>query len=49
LFEFVVGTFNYKELGLILTNQKLENSSDSLVSEEILPTTVQHNTTLEIV
>jgi len=44
-----MGTFNFKELSSVLNNKKLENSPNLLISESALPTSVQHNTILEIV
>jgi heme/copper-type cytochrome/quinol oxidase subunit 2 len=50
IFEFVVGTFNFKELGLIF-NGKLLNSKQKydIAGLKVLPTTTQHNTNLEII
>ena len=50
LFEFVVGTFQFKDLGSIMQGQLLINKQNSnMVSTEVLPTKAQHNTILEII
>ncbi len=50
LFEFVVGTFQFKDLGSIMQGQLLVNKQNSnMVSTEVLPTKAQHNTILEII
>ena len=49
IFEFVVGTFSFKELKSVFAGDKFSVASKDEVSQEILPTTIQHNTLLEII
>ena len=50
LFEFVFGTLNFNELGSIFQGKFLANKQNSnMISAEVLPTKIQHNTTLEII
>ena len=48
IFEFVIGTINFKTL--LSKNEQIKNSFNNIeLSTSILPTTIQHNTVLEIV
>jgi hypothetical protein len=50
LFEFVFGALNFNELGSIFQGKFLANKQNSnMISAEVLPTKIQHNTTLEII
>ena len=48
IFEFVIGTINFKTL--LSKNEQIKSSFNNIeLSTSILPTTIQHNTVLEIV
>jgi len=51
IFEFVIGSFNFKKLSLVFDGKKI-NLDDKILkvsSVKVLPPTIQHNTFLEIV
>jgi len=51
IFEFVIGSFNFKKVSLVFDGGKI-NLDDKILkvtSIKVLPPTIQHNTFLEIV
>ena len=49
IFEFIIGSLNFKELGIVFNSKEVIENSNKWNLKATLPTTIQHHTVLEIV